>query len=540
MTKIRGKQVDFNPTYFGITVTTDTVGRWTANINGITEYYDGLTVTLLLSTSYNSTYNTININGIGEKLVWFRKDSRLTSHVGQYSLITLVYNSNAGAYSTFTGGFQMETTYLDGVESYTNRYNYFAPLSGSNGMPAYKLWAFDANGNAQPFTITAGTGTTKTINTCTFRLSSGIFYNGYSGSVAANGRLLAAYQYVSVSIDYLNYTHNGISSPTLYSPIYLKATPGSDIDTFTLNTTNYTSFLTQTLPTTDDGFIYIKLGTLYSSANTMLLESNHPVYYYKDGALRVFSSAYVQGGSGGSQVQSDFNITDTANAGFILNKPIDNRTISSIIDAVINKRLQVNPSSAAGSYNEGIRVANVVSGGSLGYSLLALGCDPTKNSGLNTDGNQWHIIKYPNGDLAIVKNSSDSSQGLYLDFDAGVYWKGNKLQTGSLIRTSFNATNTTYHLIDSYNLIDINSSISNKDFTINLDETQNIQIELSVQMTKQTPSAYSFVFAGANGGNVYFDKVYTDITTVSGDSLVHYVCMYINGNWFVSNQVFEM
>lgn len=252
------------------------------------------------------------------------------------------------------------------------------------------------------------------------------------------------------------------------------------------------------------------------------------------GLLPVTISA--AGGSGGSQTQVDFNITDTANVGFILNKPIENRTISSRISALINKRLQVNPGTAAGSYNEGLRIAN----SSQGYSLVALGCDSSTDSGLNSDGNQWHVIKYPNGDLAIVKNSSDTSQGLFLDFDGNVYWKGNKLLYGSLIRTSFNPTNATYHLIDSYNLIDINSSVSNKDFTINLDETQNIQIELSVQMTKQTPSAYSFVFAGANGGNVYFDKAYTDITTVSGDSLVHYVCRYINGNWFVSNQVFEM
>lgn len=242
------------------------------------------------------------------------------------------------------------------------------------------------------------------------------------------------------------------------------------------------------------------------------------------------------GGSGGSQVQVDFDITDTADVRCILNKPINNRTISSRISALIAKRLQVNPGTAAGSYNEGIRVGN----SSQGYSLIALGCDSNTDSGLNSDGNQWMLIKYPNGNIAIVKNSSDTSQGLFLDFAGNIYWKGNKLQTGSLIRTSFNPTNTVYHLVDSLNSILIDANTSNKDYTIGLDESQNIQIELSVQMEKQDPSTYSFIFTGSNGGSVYFDKVYTDITTVSGDSLVHYICRFINGNWFISNQVFEM
>lgn len=295
--KFRGSQVAFNPTYFGITATSDTAGRWTANIEDIKEYYDGLRVQIILKTSYNSTYNTLDINGLGQALVWYRVGSRLTSHFGVGSILSLTYYSGAGTYSTFTGGWIIDSAYLDGVESYTNRYNYFAPLSSSNGMPAYKLWAFDVNGNAQPFTITAGTGTTKVINTCVFRLSTGIFWNGYTSSVAANARIPAAYQHISVSTSVLNYTHNGISSPLAYKPFYLKAKIGTDQDTFTLDNSSYTSFLTQTLPTTDDGFIYIYVGMLYDNANNFILEPYHPIYYYKEGALRLFNTSYISGDS---------------------------------------------------------------------------------------------------------------------------------------------------------------------------------------------------------------------------------------------------
>jgi hypothetical protein len=47
----------------------DTAGTWTVTIPNITEYYDGLTIAIILKTSYNGTFNTLNVNGLGKKLV---------------------------------------------------------------------------------------------------------------------------------------------------------------------------------------------------------------------------------------------------------------------------------------------------------------------------------------------------------------------------------------------------------------------------------------------------------------------------------------
>lgn len=76
------------------TGTSDTAGRWTVTIPGITQLYDGLTIRVFLSTSYNSTFNTLNVNGLGDNLVWFRRDTRLTNHIPQYACIDLTYKES--------------------------------------------------------------------------------------------------------------------------------------------------------------------------------------------------------------------------------------------------------------------------------------------------------------------------------------------------------------------------------------------------------------------------------------------------------------
>lgn len=245
------------------------------------------------------------------------------------------------------------------------------------------------------------------------------------------------------------------------------------------------------------------------------------------------------GGSGGSQVQVDFNITDSADVRYILNKPIDNRTISGRISALVNKRFQVNPGTAAGSYNEGIRIGN----SSQGYSLIALGCDSSTDSGLNSDNNQWHIIKYPNGTIAIIKNSSDSNAGLLLDANGFAYWKGAKILTGSTSSNTvivLDPTIVSHHLMNQYNQLPFDQYNTNTDFAISLDETNTRYIELSIQMSKVDTSKLNFSFTAGNSGEVYFTKNIVDITTTSGTCMVHYICKYVEGNWFVSNEVFEM
>lgn len=43
--------------------------------------------------------------------------------------------------------------------------------------------------------------------------------------------------------------------------------------------------ITQTLPTTDDGYVYVYLGQAYSTS-AMELYNNHPIFQFKDGTIR--------------------------------------------------------------------------------------------------------------------------------------------------------------------------------------------------------------------------------------------------------------
>lgn len=104
---------------------------------------------------------------------------------------------------------------------------------------------------------------------------------------------------------------------------------------------------------------------------------------------------------------------------------IVNRVVSYIQNITISMRLQVNPGTASGNYNEGIRIANA----SNGYSLIGLGCDAATNSGLNTDGKQWFLIKYPNGECGIVPNSSTISLGLRMVNGGEIYWRNAAIPT---------------------------------------------------------------------------------------------------------------
>jgi len=103
--------------FAGTTSTVDANGQWTADIDGITKLYDGLTIALKLTTSSSITYNTLNINGLGPKLVWFKDNYRLTKSIEAGAEVLLTYRVNAGSYTVpanTSGALTPSGTYRDG------------------------------------------------------------------------------------------------------------------------------------------------------------------------------------------------------------------------------------------------------------------------------------------------------------------------------------------------------------------------------------------------------------------------------------------
>ena len=71
-----------------------------------------------------------------------------------------------------------------------------------------------------------------------------------------------------------------------WKPVYIKCAPQPDGGAIIDADTPYV----QDLPTSEDGKIYIFLGVAYSATSIEML-IHHPVYYYKDGAIRQWTGA---------------------------------------------------------------------------------------------------------------------------------------------------------------------------------------------------------------------------------------------------------
>ena len=74
---------------------------------------------------------------------------------------------------------------------------------------------------------------------------------------------------------------------TAYKPIYIKGTLDG-----TIFSPIGAAPLTQTVPSTADGFVYLELGYAYSST-AVYLRHVHPMYAYTNGAFKEYSLAYV-------------------------------------------------------------------------------------------------------------------------------------------------------------------------------------------------------------------------------------------------------
>ena len=130
------------------------------------------------------------------------------------------------------------------------------------------------------------TATTKTLTTQEFDPFGEIYYNASTNTVAADGNMGDWWSFCvhySNLIDY-RYSFNTGTTLTARKGIYLVCSPQSN-GKVKLHTTP----ISQTLPTTEDGLLYIYLGRAYDTYRGTL-SANKPIYYYKNGALRIWSN----------------------------------------------------------------------------------------------------------------------------------------------------------------------------------------------------------------------------------------------------------
>ncbi|MFA5670666.1 MAG: hypothetical protein WC967_15620, partial [Balneolaceae bacterium] len=268
-TTVNGKDVAVGY-YYVVGNTGGTAGTWTGTIDGLTAYYEGLTIAYKIGTAGAST-TTLNINGLGAKTCK-RNNSNLTTQLGVNTVVILTYD-----------GVDFQWADYDSTNYYEMRSSGY-DLVGADPVYSYKIVAEGSDGSFYPLTLETGTGIYKTVSTRSLKVGGKI--RGYTTTATISAGATTRYYFgESVTVN-CAYTLNDYSGLVTGKSVYIKGLVQAD-GSYKLDNSSYTSFYTQDLPTTEDGYIYIQLGTK-STTTSLRITPDHPIFEFKNGALRPY------------------------------------------------------------------------------------------------------------------------------------------------------------------------------------------------------------------------------------------------------------
>ena len=130
----------------------------------------------------------------------------------------------------------------------------------------------------------------KTVNQEPINPFGPIVYLGNTTNYAADADIPATsiWQQYALTLGYSFNRTGAALTLTTKTPVYVKCAPQSDGSAIMDSTTP----IVQTLPSTEDGKIYIFLGIAYDATH-IELQLTHPIYYYKGGSIRLWTNAYM-------------------------------------------------------------------------------------------------------------------------------------------------------------------------------------------------------------------------------------------------------
>ena len=258
---------------------TSTATVFTATVTGITELRDGVCVWLRNNVVTSASGFTININNLGAKPVYqsMAAAGRITTLFNINYTVLLIYNSTRveGGCWDMVYGYNSDTNTI----AYQIRRNN-GTYTSKTALGRYMLLLSYSPTQVLPINaLDNSTGTSKTLTTEDFDPHGPIWYYSSTTAVAANGAVAVGSMWASYNID-LRYSFNTAKTLTNNKDVYIVATPQSDG-----RAKLHSAPISQTLPSTEDGKIYIYLGHASSTYN-VYLAYDHPIYYYKNGSIR--------------------------------------------------------------------------------------------------------------------------------------------------------------------------------------------------------------------------------------------------------------
>lgn len=271
------------------------VGTWTAasaSWTGVTKdsaLYDGKKIIIYMPFAGASsvTLNLTLADGTttGAKNVYLNSTTRLGTDYGAYSQVEMIYHSALNINGTdYEGWWCMADmrTYI----SYQVRKN-AGTVKTKTACYRYQLLFQQTEDTWLTMNaVSNSTGTSKTMTTQAFNPFGPIYYYNRTSTVSAGSAVGATYLYTQIEFD-LRYSFNSGSTLTSGKGVYVICDPQSD-GSVKLSTSP--APITQTLPTTADGKVYIYLGQASSTAKVEL-SPTHPVYYYAGGGVREWTGA---------------------------------------------------------------------------------------------------------------------------------------------------------------------------------------------------------------------------------------------------------
>ena len=289
--------------YYAAVDSTSTSTAYTVTIPEltVTEYYDGLTILLYNGKVTSASGFTINVNGLGALPSYSNMALGNPVTPTDPTRDTTIFNINYAMLFTYNSTRVSGGCWIcyRGYDANTNTIGYQVrtnntTLKASAKFYRYRLLFTSADGTkwvpANTSTSTNATAKRDAIQTPIDPFGEIVWY-GTTTAIEANANVTAAQvwqQYYGsyTAIGYSFNTTGAAATMTANLPIYIKCTPQANGSAIIYASQPYV----QTLPSTEDGYIYILLGRAYNATNFELL-LNHPIYYYKEGSIRVWTNA---------------------------------------------------------------------------------------------------------------------------------------------------------------------------------------------------------------------------------------------------------
>lgn len=240
-----------------------------------------------------------------------------------------VWAANTPSWFVFDGSNWCFAGYgKDDNTTYTLNYVIYAGTAnagvGNYAVTRYALLMQKLDGTWETLKETStnySTGTTKTVNTNGFIPGKILYYN--STAVKKNGEALTASTlYLKATTVDARYSFNCGATPgwSAGDSIYIVGTIGTD-GLFYLDSTTWWS---NALPTTQDGKVYMYIGTYVSDAYKISLDLDHPMYYYDGTSVKQY---VVAGNKLDASAASNFVDKTTADQAITAQKIVRNNWI---------------------------------------------------------------------------------------------------------------------------------------------------------------------------------------------------------------------